>query len=67
MDTAEMERLQYKPLFGVLRDLNVSLPMLESLADHDTPELDLTAYATYVTCMPLTYAKTMLYSVVIVC
>ena len=48
MDTAEMERQQYKPLFGALKDLNVSLPMLESLADHDTPDLDLTAYATYV-------------------
>ena len=48
MDTAEMERLQYKPLFSALRDLNVSLPMLESLADHDTPGIDLTAYATYV-------------------
>ena len=48
MDTAEMERLQYKPLFGALRDLNISLPMLESLADHDTPGIDLTAYATYV-------------------
>ena len=62
MDTAEMERLQYKPLFGALRDLNVSLPMLESLADHDTPGIDLTAYATYV--MPY---KRRFYSYVVAC
>ena len=38
--------VQYGPLFDMMRELNVSLPMLESLANHETPDLDLTAYAT---------------------
>ena len=46
MDTAQLERLQYDPLFDMMRELDVSLPMLESLANHDTPDLDLTAYTT---------------------
>ena len=46
MDTAELERLEYKPLFDMMKELGVSLPMLESLANHETPDLDLTAYAT---------------------
>ena len=46
MDTAELERLQYRPLFDIMSELEISLPMLESLANHETPDLDLTAYTT---------------------
>ena len=46
LDTSEMEELQYAPLFAMMRELNVTLPMLETLANHDTPDLDLTAYTT---------------------